>query len=201
MDAQEWDERYSGSDSGLWSGRPNGVLVVELEGHAPGSALDVGCGEGADAVWLARAGWTVTGLDVSQTALERAAEAAQAAGVEVEWICSGIEHATLAPGGYDLVSLHYPALEQTPGDDALNALLGAVAPGGALLVVGHWPLDEAFARSHGIELADYVQVGDVRAALGRRWTVEVDEVRPRVDPAPAGAAFTHDAVLRARRAG
>ena len=199
MKGQEWDDRYERGGGALWSGRVNTVLVAELEGHAPGSVLDVGCGEGADAVWLARAGWTVTGLDVSETALERAAEAARAAGVEVDWLCSGVESAPLPARGYDVVSVHYPALKQSPGDDASRALLSAVAPGGTLLVVGHWPLDAEYARSHGFEISDYVQVADVRAQLGDDWEIVVDEVRPRADSIPPASAFTHDAVLRARR--
>src|ERR1039458_7951812 len=69
---QFWDERYRSRDH-LWSGQPNQRLVEEVAGAAPGHALDVGCGEGGDAIWLARQGWTVTGVDVSSVALQRAA--------------------------------------------------------------------------------------------------------------------------------
>ena len=137
MSSREWDARYASHDDGMWSGRANGVLVAELAGASAGRALDVGCGEGADAIWLAGAGWQVTGIDVSEVALERAAAAARAAGVSVEWLCADIATAPLATGGYDLVSVHYPALKPSPGDDAIRALLAAVAPGGTLLVVGH----------------------------------------------------------------
>src|ERR1700744_5586179 len=117
----DWDERYGASGESLWSGRANGVLVGELAGRATGRALDVGCGEGGDAIWLARAGWGGTGVDVSAGGVERAATAA--AGVTVRWICADV--ATLAPsaGGYDLVSVHYPALRHAPGDPAIRALL------------------------------------------------------------------------------
>ncbi|GAA5144654.1 class I SAM-dependent methyltransferase [Pseudonocardia eucalypti] len=74
--AEYWDERY-GQREQLWSGEPNGPLVVEVSGLAPGRALDVGCGEGGDAIWLARRGWRVTAMDISQVALDRAAEAAK----------------------------------------------------------------------------------------------------------------------------
>ncbi|WP_338037967.1 class I SAM-dependent methyltransferase [Nocardiopsis halophila] len=70
MDAQSWDDRYS-SEERLFSGNPNGVLVAEVEGLAPGRALDLGCGEGADAVWLAERGWHVAAVDISQVALDR----------------------------------------------------------------------------------------------------------------------------------
>ena len=196
----DWDERYASRRDGLWSGKANGVLVAELAESPPGRALDVGCGEGADAIWLARAGWQVTGVDVSGVALERAAGGARAAGVTVEWISADIAMSPPSPGGYDLVSVLYPALQHSPGDEAIRALLGAVAPGGTLLVVGHWPLDPDHARAHGFEIADYVKPADVRARLDdERWEVEVDEIRPRVDPVREGSPHTHDEVLRARR--
>ena len=186
MSSGEWDARYASHDDGMWSGRPNGVLVAELAGTSPGRALDVGCGEGADAIWLAGAGWQVTGLDVSEVALERAAAAARTAGVGVEWICADIATAPPATGGYDLVSVHYPALEPSPGDHAIRALLAAVAPGGTLLVVGHAPLDPDHADAHGHAPTDYVQPADVSARLDERWKLEVDETRPRLDPVPEG---------------
>ena len=199
MSGVDWDERYASHDEGLWSGRANGVLVAELAESAPRRALDVGCGEGADAIWLARAGWQVTGVDVSEVALERAAAGARDAGVTVEWVLADIAMSPPAPGGYDLVSVHYPALKHSPGDQAIRALLEAVAPGGTLLVVGHAPLDPDYWRARGLEIADYVQPADVRAGLDEGWEVEVDQTRPRVDPVPEGSPHTHDAVLRAKR--
>src|SRR5262249_42024022 len=77
-----WDDRYRSTDH-LWSGQPNHQLVAQVDGLAPGAALDAGCGEGADAIWLAARGWTVTAVDVSAMALERAAGHAAAQGDEV----------------------------------------------------------------------------------------------------------------------
>ena len=199
MGAGDWDERYAGHDDGMWSGRANGVLVAELAGASPGRALDVGCGEGADAIWLARAGWRVTGVDVSEVALQRAAAASREAGVTVEWVRADISAGPPAPGGFDLVCAQYPALEHSPGDEAIRALLDAVAPGGTLLVVGHAPVDHDHAHAHGFEPSDYVQPGDVRARLREGWEVEVDETRPRVDPPPGGSSHPHDVVLRAKQ--
>src|SRR5579871_5362086 len=85
--AAEWDARYREREGQMWSGRPNGRLQAEVAGLTPGRALDVGCGEGADAIWLARSGWTVTAIDISDVALSRAREAAERAGVMVEWVC------------------------------------------------------------------------------------------------------------------
>ena len=194
----EWDARYAaGASEGMFSGDVNGTLAVEVVGMAPGRALDVGCGEGADAVWLARAGWEATGLDVSAVAIERGKAAADAAGVEVRWLVAGVEAAPV--DAFDLVTVFYPALEHTPEQTAQRALLAAVAPGGTLLLVGHAPLDPEYSRSHGFDPDDYVQPDDVRRALADGWTVEVDELRPRPGGAPHGSPFTHDHVLRARR--
>lgn len=199
MSTGDWDARYGSHGVGLWSGHPNGVLVAEIADALPGSALDVGCGEGADAIWLARAGWRVTGVDVSGVALERAAVVAREAGVTVQWVCADVSELAPAPGVYDLVSVQYPALRHSRSDDAIRALLDAVAAGGTLLVVGHAPLDFEYARAHGFEVADYVQPPDVRAGLDEGWAIEVDETRRRVDPVPEGSPYTHDVVLRARR--
>src|ERR671914_249851 len=84
-DAAEWDTRYR--DAAMWSGRPNGRLVAEVADLTPGRALDVGCGEGADAIWLAGRGWMVTAIDISDVAVGRAREAAAVAGAEVDWVC------------------------------------------------------------------------------------------------------------------
>ena len=175
------------------------MLVAELTGSRPGRALDVGCGEGADAIWLALNGWSVTGIDVSRVALERAAAAAREALATVEWVCSDVAAMPVRAGEYDLVSVLYPALKHSPRDEAIRALAESVAGGGTLLVVGHAPLDADYARAHGFEVADYVQPGDVKARLSGAWEIEVDETRRRVDPVHEGSPYTHDAVLRARR--
>jgi thioredoxin reductase len=80
-----WEERYRSKEDGIWSGRPNPVLVAETDDLTPGTALDVGCGEGADALWLAARGWQVTGTDISTVALERAAAHSNSQGLAVTW--------------------------------------------------------------------------------------------------------------------
>ena len=193
----EWDERYREMEQ-VWSGRPNGALVAEAAGLRPGRALDVGCGEGADAVWLAGQGWDVTALDVSQVALDRAAQHAREAGSAVQWLHSGLVGAPLEPAAFDLVSAQYPALPRTPDDDAERALLAAVAPGGTLLVVHHADIDTEAAKAHGFDPDDYVSPADVATLLDDRWHVEVNERRARHVTGGAGAHHTHDLVLRAR---
>lgn len=199
QDAQgTWDERYASADQ-VWSGQPNGALVSETTGLQPGQALDVGCGEGADAVWLAQQGWDVTALDVSQKALERAARHAEHAQVPVRWLHAGLVEADLPRGTFDLVSAQYPALLRTETHDAESTLLAAVAPGGTLLVVHHANFDEEQLRARGIEPEDYVSLSDVAALLDGGWRIEVNETRPRHVTAGAGSHHTEDVVLRARR--
>src|SRR3954470_19229356 len=194
----DWDARYAEADR-VWSGRPNGALVAEVEGLAPGRVLDVGCGEGADAVWLALRGWDVTALDVSKVALDRARAAAEATGASIHWLHSALLDATLPAGGFDLASAQYPALLRTPGNDAERALLDAGAPGGTLLVVHHADIDVEHAKARGFDPADYVSPADVAALLADGWQVEVDERRARQVEGGAGAHHTHDLVLKARR--
>lgn len=193
-----WDQRYAGAEN-LWSGQPNATLVAELEGMRPGRILDVGCGEGADALWLAAHGWDVTALDVSQVALTRASERADDLGLQVHWLHAGLVEAELAPGSFDVVSAQYPALLRTDDAAAERALLDAVAPNGVLLVVHHSLPSVEQAAAHGFHPQDYVSPADVAARLDGSWIVEVDEIRPRHVSSGAGAHHTEDVVLRARR--
>jgi len=124
----DWDKLYLDRDQ-LWSGQPNGALVAEVAGLTPGRVLDVGCGEGADAVWLAGKGWDVTALEVSGVAMARAKVHERDAGAAIRWVHAELTEAGLPAGSFDLVSAQYPALLRTPGAVAERALLAAVAPG------------------------------------------------------------------------
>jgi len=194
----DWDERYSEAEQ-MWSGEPNGSLVAELAGLEPGKALDVGCGEGADAIWLASLGWQVTAIDVAQVAIRRAHAAADRAGVEVKWLHTGLLDAALPAGGYDLVSAQYPALLRTSTQDAERSLLAAVAPHGHLVVVHHADVDVEVAKSHGFDPDDYVSSTDVSSLLDDDWTIIVDERRPRHLASGAGAGHSHDLILHVMR--
>ena len=195
----EWDSRYADREQ-MWSGQPNGALVAEVAGLMPGRVLDVGCGEGADAVWLASKGWDVTALEVSSVALQRAAAHARDAGVTVRWVHAGLAEAALPPASFELVSAQYPALLRTPDAAAERALLAAVAPGGALLLVHHAGMDTQPVHGSGFDPADYVWPPMVTGLLNDDWQVEIDEQRPRIAPdSGAGAHHTDDLVLRARR--
>jgi SAM-dependent methyltransferase len=137
--ARLWDDMYR-SRPRVWSGRPNPQLVAEAAGLTPGTALDLGCGEGADALWLAERGWTVTAVDVSAVALERAAghAAESEAGHRVTWLQRDLE--TWQPDTtFDLVSAQFLHSTEMPWQRSHRTAADAVRPGGTLLVVGHHP--------------------------------------------------------------
>jgi SAM-dependent methyltransferase len=184
----------------MWSGRPNGRLLVEVEGLVSGRALDVGCGEGADAIWLAQHGWSVTAIDISDVALGRARKAAELVEVTVEWVRGDALETWFSPGSFDLVSMQYPALRKAAGDAAVCALLDAVRPGGLLLAVFHDLDDEhrEHMKARGIDPAEYLGVEDLCRLLADSFAIERHIVDPRIDP-PADRPHIADVVLRARR--
>ena len=201
--AEFWDDRYGNADA-LWSGRANAALVTEVSELTPGRALDVGCGEGADVLWLASQGWQATGVDVSQVALDRAAGHARAAGPEIVGLTSWEQRDLLAwappAAAYDLVTVpffHLPPAQRVP---VYAALAAAVAPGGTLLVVAHSGLDYGVVpRPPSQEL--FIGADQLVADLGEGWDVVVAQDRPRSQPHPeTGEPVTvHDTVVRARR--
>jgi len=197
--AEDWDERYQEGGDRLWSGEPNGVLVAEVADLPPGTALDVGCGEGADAIWLARRGWRVTAVDISGVAIERGREVAAAAGVDVDWRQADLPADTIE-GTFDLVTAQYPVLRHEPGDPGIRLLLDAVALGGTLLVVHHHFDDgDHDHRPQHFDPADYVRPDDLVPHLDAEWTIDVHEVRARVRPDGSPGPDVPDIVLRATR--
>ena len=202
---QYWEERYR--DGGrVWSGRPNPLLVREVEALPPGTALDLGCGEGGDAIWLAARGWRVTAVDVSATALRRGAEHAREAGVAdlVRWERHDLSR-SFPEGSFDLVSaqfLHSPVAADGEREAILRRAAAAVAPNGILLVVGHagWP---SWQEEPPFDV-HFPTTGDVLDALDLepgRWHVELEEVVERELPDPDGRpGRREDNVLRLERA-
>lgn len=169
-----WDAKYADSDK-LWSGRPNPRLVEHASDLSPGSALDVGSGEGADAIWLASRGWQVTGLDLSQVALDRAAGHAEDAGVtdRITWQQGDLLAGDPLPEGLDLVSAQFMHVAPVAFDELYRRLGAAVRPGGSLLVVGHHPDDLDTGLRHP-EMPDLLFTPErVVAVLGEEtWDVQ-----------------------------
>ncbi|WP_104107120.1 bifunctional NAD(P)/FAD-dependent oxidoreductase/class I SAM-dependent methyltransferase [Nocardioides sp. 616] len=195
-----WEERYAGES--IWSGRVNPQLETEAATLAPGRALDIGCGEGADAVWLAAHGWSVTGVDFSTTGLARAAEHAGAAGVadRIEWRHLDVRSFDPGPERWDLVTSQFMHLPDGAMVDLTRRLGRAVAPGGTLLVVGHHPDDHATGLRHGGHGFLFTPEDLLPALDPAEWEVEVTDVRPRAATGHDGEQVTvRDSVLRARR--
>ncbi|MFJ8146750.1 class I SAM-dependent methyltransferase [Streptomyces sp. NPDC096048] len=200
--AEFWEARYRDTDR-VWSGRPNALLVREASDLAPGTALDLGCGEGADAVWLASRGWRVTGVDISGTALDRAAGHAADAGVgdRVSWERHELGR-SFPEGSFDLVSAHYlqspVALDQQA---VLRDAARAVADGGTLLIVMHagWPSWQTEPPFDAV-FPTLDEVLDELALPGGEWTVETRETVRRPSLSPEGVdGFREDNVWRLRR--
>lgn len=195
-----WDRRYAEHDH-VWSGRVNPALEAEAADLTPGRALDVGSGEGGDAVWLAQRGWQVTGLEFSGVGRERAAVAAEQQGAtdRVEWRDADIRH--WQPGGerWDLVTSQFLHLPSGGMTRAVATMCAALAPGGTLLVAGHHPddLHTHVRRPSGDVL---FTPDDLVAALSDDVEVVVAEKRTRAATGPDGEDVTvSDSVVRARR--
>jgi SAM-dependent methyltransferase len=202
-DEQSFEEMYRATDA-LWSGRPNTQLVAEAADLAPGTALDVGCGEGADAIWLAERGWQVTAVDFAATALERGATHAAARGDEVagriRWVRADVTQ--WEPGErFDLVSAQFMHLPPEERRELNAGLAAAVRPGGTLLVVGHEFSDVAAGAHRPPAPERFFTAQEVAASLDAdAWEVLVAEARPRPAAVHEGHDITvRDAVLRARR--
>ena len=200
----DWDHRYGGGP--LWSGNPNGTLVNEVSGRTPGRALDVGAGEGGDAIWLAEQGWAVTASDISERALDRVGAEASRRGLRVE--CRHADANARDPfetAAFDLVSAQYASIPRTPDNRGVRNVMNAVAPGGTLLIVSHdlEPMRAPVAPEHGrpFDPDAYVRVEDFAAALADspEWDVELHEKRPRPPGSATAAHHVDDIVLRARR--
>ncbi len=218
---ERWDRKYS-ERGALWSGHANPVLrevAAQLEPRTalePCTALDVGCGEGGDAVWLAERGWTVVGIDLSAIALGRAAAAAAERGVgeRCTWVAGDVTQEVVRRGlltqgivpsgvGFDLVTSHY--LHEPPEVRAAAWLAEAdlTAPGGVLLIVGHHPLDEAPTGRGPRDPSVLFTPDEVAEALAavRGLEIETSEMRERLAEGPDGPITRRDTVVIARRVG
>ncbi|AUS80994.1 class I SAM-dependent methyltransferase [Actinoalloteichus sp. AHMU CJ021] len=202
QDEQFWNDLYDRSDR-IWSGRPNAALVRETTDLSPGHALDLGCGEGGDAVWLASRGWRVTATDISRVALARTRRHADEAGVGH---LVDDEHHDLAvsfpAGEFDLVSAQFlQSPRELPRERVLRRAAAAVRPGGTLLVVGHaagpsW----ATGEHQEVRFPSAREVLDSLALADQEWEELRCEEWTRAQDGPDGqpGAMT-DSIVRVRR--
>ena len=199
MSSDEWDRRYGGSEL-LWTAQANRFLVAEASGLAPGRALDLACGEGRNAVWLAEQGWQATGVDFSAVALAKAERLAEARGVAIDWVRADLLEYEPEPGSRDLVVVFYlqlPAAERRP---ILRRAAAAVAPDGLLLVVAH----DLSNIEHGFggpqEPSVLYSADDVVADLEPEGLeIERAEVVRRPVETAEGEKHALDLLVRARR--
>lgn len=208
----EWDERYSEKER-IWSGNPNEMLVryaSRLEPPTAGreTAIDVGSGEGADAIWLAQNGWKTTGIDLSSVAVNRARESAAVQNLDVEFHVADVaQYARESGARYDLVTVFFlHSRDEEARAATMRSIPQLVAPDGQLLVVSHAAMPP-WSRHHHHEDGSPRSAPNATAAseisalgLDANWNIEVAEEveRPATSPDGEEAALL-DAVLLARR--
>lgn len=194
-----WEERYSGEEK-VWSGNPNVQLVAEVSGLTPGTAIDVGCGEGGDVIWLARQGWRVTGADFAANGLARAARHAEEAGVADRTDWWQVDARAFAAEGrsFDLVTTHFLHPPDGGMVQVTRRLSEAVAPGGHLLVVGHAP-SEVFTHLNASQRKAMFVAAELLPGLPDGFEALVVEQRPRTMTREGVTVDVDDSTLLARR--
>lgn len=199
FEPSSWEDRYSGDDS-VWSGNANAQLVAEASALTPGTALDVGCGEGGDVIWLAQRGWKVTGADFSANGLTRAAQHATEAGMSELTNWWQVDARTFDADGrsFDLVTTSFLHPPDGGMVDVTRRLAEGVKPGGHLLVVGHAPSGHFTQLSESHRNAMF-EASDLLPALSDDFEVLVVEQRPRTMVRDGETIEAHDSTLLARR--
>ena len=200
MEREEWNRRYAGADL-VWSAEANRFLVEEVSNLPPGRALDLGAGEGRNAIWLAERGWRVTAVDFSDIALQKARRLAETHGVDVEWIEADLRTYSPAECAFDLVVVLYIHLPGEQRRELLRRAAEALTADGTLLVVGHdrsnvdegygGPQDPSILFSPDDIIRDLAGIGGLRVVRAERV------VRPVMTE--DGERHAIDALVRAER--
>jgi SAM-dependent methyltransferase len=199
MDSAGWDARYAATDL-VWSAEPNRFVAEILTGWPAGRALDLACGEGRNAIWLAGLGWEVVGVDFSAVAIEKADGRARDAGVDVTWVRDDVLHYEPKPAAFDLVLIAYLQLPAPELDRVLaNAVVG-LAPGGALLMVAHARRNLTEGTGGPQDPAVLYAPDDVVARLDGLTVERADDVLRAVDT-PDGPRTAIDVVVLAHQPG
>jgi len=182
MDSTQWNDRYATAEY-VWRMEPNVFVVQEVAGLTPGRAVDLACGEGRNAVWLAEQGWDVTGVDFSEVGIDKGRRMAADRGVEVAWVCADVTTWEPPEAEADLVVLLYLQLPARERRRAVAVAGRALAPGGTLLVVAHDSANLAAGiggpSDPAVLYGPEDVLGDLRAA-GGEVTVERADTVPRV---------------------
>ncbi len=198
MDRHQWDERYASTEL-VWSAEANRFVVEELARLPPGRALDLGAGEGRNAIWLAEHGWQVTAVDFSTVGLDKGAKLAESRGVSVDWVEADLLAYRPAAEAYDLVLLAYVHLLPDDFEALLSQAAAALAHGGTLLVVGH-DVDNIARGYGGPQVPEILHRADaVVSALPGLRIQRAGQARRPVQT-PEGERVAIDTVVRAQRA-
>ena len=193
----DWNARYAQKEL-VWSAEPNRLFAAEVGALDPGRALDLACGEGRNAVWLAGLGWQVTGVDFSDVALAKAARLAERRGVEVEWVLADVLEYDPAPRGFDLVALLYLQLPRAELAPVVRSAADAVAAGGTRVVLGHDTANLTAGYGGPKDATVLYTAADVAPELGDLLVERAESVERTVALDP-GEAVAIDALVRARR--
>ena len=199
LDSGGWDRRYSGRDL-VWTAQPNRFLVAETEALAPGRAIDLACGEGRNAIWLAERGWHAVGVDFSGIGLQKAREFAAARGVSVAWVLADLLEYHPEPRAFDLALIFYLQLPAAQRRSVVRAAAEAVAPGGTFLLVAHDSSNLQHGHGGPQNPAVLYSALDVLGDLdGAGLVVERADCVQRPVETVDGDRVALDALVRARR--
>jgi SAM-dependent methyltransferase len=194
---EDWNARYAATEL-VWTAEPNRRFVSEVEELPPGRALDLACGEGRNAVWLAERGWRVTGIDFSDVALAKAQRLAASRGVEVDWVLGDVVEQEPERRAFDLVAVLYLQLPADALAKALRGAASAVAPEGTLIVLGHDTSNLTEGYGGPKDARVLFTPDEVVAALGGLTVERAERVRRSV-ALEESEAVAIDAFVRARR--
>ncbi len=199
MGRDEWNRRYTGSEL-LWTAQPNRFLVAGVADAAPGRALDLACGEGRNAVWLAEQGWQVTGVDFSEVALKKARRLAEGRRVNVEWMQADLLDYRPEQRAYDLVIIFYLQVPATQRRQIVRVAADAVAAGGTVLLVAHDSSNLKHGHGGPQDPSVLYTAADIVGDLdGTGIEVERAELVGRPVETPEGERTALDALVRVRR--
>ncbi|TFW03191.1 class I SAM-dependent methyltransferase [Oxalobacteraceae bacterium OM1] len=200
MEREDWNQRYAAQEF-VWTVDANRFLIAETENLAPGTALDLGTGEGRNAVWLAERGWTVHALDFSDVALDKGKRLAAARNVDgrVHFVEVDLRRYSHAGPRFDLVALIYLQMPQSELEPIIEQAAKAVAPGGTFLLVAHDSMNLAHGFGGPKNPAMLYTAEDVVAALGNELVIEKAGRVDRPVKTADGTQVAIDCLVRATR--
>jgi len=200
MDSRAWDERYADSDL-VWSATPNQFVAAELADLTPGSALDVACGEGRNALWLAERGWDVTAVDFSLTGLDkgRALQSRHERGrdMHIDWVHADVLDHDFGTDVFDLVVIAYLQVPAKERETVVRRCFDSLTEGGTLFVVAHDSTNLTEGTGGPQDASVLYTAEDVLSDLGsEHYEIERAERTPRTVTVGETDTLAYDAIIR-----